>query len=362
MKKVLVTLILFLALDAALCHFFLPDLFQFEVSAILTPAEEPTLTEYVVTTETAEEILALAKHPSLLKIDATQSREYDALLQLRKLLPSCNIRWVYEFQGQFYPSDTIFLRVTDLDGLEDAIHCLPKLKKIDLIETDATIEDLDRYDAIRPGIDYVWSFRIDGFLIRTDIQVYSSQRDGTIRRLSDKDLYPLLKYCRHLRALDLAHNDVTDVSLIGELSELEALVLSDNPFTDASPLGKLSNLRYLEMAMCSKVSDFGFLYGMTKLQDLNICYANDCTSLGFLENMPDFSFGIFKYTGVSQAEFLEWSERMPEANMVYWDGDYDSFSSGWRNIDHYRQITYAFSHWRNVTLYRSIDDIEYDTD
>lgn len=361
MKKYAVILSIFLILDVALGFCFLPGLIRGEpVAASLLDIEESEPTSYTVTTETAEEILSLADYSSLREIDASQSHEYDALLALRELLPDCEIRWVYPFQGQVYSSDTEALRVSDLSGLETAIRYLPELKAIDLIGTGATVEDLDRFDAIRPGIDYSWSFLLDGVRIRTDIQVYSTQRDGSNYRFTNEDLYPLLKYCRHLRALDLGHNDLTDVSLIGNLNELEVLILADNPIADASPLGQLANLTYLEMPMCSEVPDFGFLDKLTKLRELNICYASSCTRLDFLENMPDFSFGVFKFTNVSQEDYLQWKTRLPDAAMVLWDGEYDSYSSGWRNTERYHQISYAFSHWKNVTLYRGVGDVEYD--
>ena len=46
--------------------------------------------------------------------------------RLRELLPDCEIRWEYEFQGVRYPSDTTELKVTDLTGLEDALRYLKK--------------------------------------------------------------------------------------------------------------------------------------------------------------------------------------------------------------------------------------------
>ena len=143
-----------------------------------TPEPTPPPTGWTVTTESAADILALAEIPSLQTVDATQSREYDAILQLRELRPDIDLTWNYEFQGTVYPCDTTELTVTDLTGLEDAIRYLPEVNYIDLIESDATVEDLDRYDAIRPGIFYYWSFVQKDIhwesVIRTDIQIYST--------------------------------------------------------------------------------------------------------------------------------------------------------------------------------------------
>ena len=336
-----------------------------------TPEPTPPPTSWTVTAESAADILALAKIPSLRTVDATRSREYDAILQLRELRPDIDLTWNYELQGTVYPCNTTELTVTDLTGLEDAIRYLPEVNYIDLIESNATVEDLDRYDAIRPGIFYYWSFVHKDIhwetVIRTDIQVYSTLQITAASEgfgLSDEDMYPMLKYCKKLKALDLGHNDLTDASirLIGELTDLEVLILGDNPhLTDLTPLGNLTKLTFLEIFLNHDVQDFSFLNQLTNLDMLEACYCDHLTSLDFLANMPNFKVGMFKYSGVSSEEFIKWQARLPEgAWMVFYDGDPFSCSSGWRDLLKTNQIQIAFSSWRNVVDYRRYDDVDYD--
>ena len=329
-----------------------------------TPEPTPPPTDYTITTESAEEILALANNLSLEKVDATQSREYDAILKLHEMRPSIEMTWNYEFQGKVYPSDTTELKVTDLTGLEDAIRYLPEVNYIDLIESDATVEDLDRFDAIRPGIFYYWSFVFNNILMRTDILVYSSLRNPHLgdHRFTNEELYPMLKYCKRLRALDLGHNDLTDLTLIGELSDLEVLILGDNPnLVDASPMGKLTKLHYLEFFMEPNVEDFSWLNNLVNMESLELCYAYHLTSMDFLANMPKFKIGMFKYSGILSDEFMKWYERLPEgAWMILYDGDVYSCSSGWRDVEKNHYIVYAFNAWRNLTDYRYYDDFDCD--
>ena len=336
-----------------------------------TPEPTPPPTSWTVTTESDADILDLANIPSLQTVDATQSREYDAILQLRELRPDIDLTWNYEFQGTVYPCDTTELTVTDLTGLEDAIRYLPEVNYIDLIESNATVEDLDRFDAIRPGIFYYWSFVLKDIhwesVIRTDIQIYSTLHITAASEgfgLSDEEMYPMLKYCKRLKALDLGHNDLTDASvrLIGELTDLEVLILGDNPnLTDLSPLGNLTKLTFLEVFLNHDVKDFSFLNQLTNLDMLEACYCDHLTSLDFLANMPNFKVGMFKYSGVSREEFLKWEAKLPEgAWMVFYDGDPWSCSSGWRDLLKTNQIQVAFSSWRNITDYRSYDDYDVD--
>ena len=166
----------------------------------------------VLSDESAEEILALAERSELRHIDAAASTEYDALLRLRELLPDCEIRWEYEFQGVRYPSDTTELKVTDMTGLEDALRYLPALTDVDLLEAGAKLEDLDRFDELRPDVFWLWEFTFQGWQkIRTDIRVYSSLNGYQTSRSLDY-YYPIIKYCKHLYA-DRARPDARDRGL-----------------------------------------------------------------------------------------------------------------------------------------------------
>ena len=309
--------------------------------------------------ETAEEILALADLPSLRRIDARQSTEYDALLALRERLPDCEIRWNYVYDGTTYPSDAVELKATTLRGLEEAIRCLPELRYVDLRGVEATIEDLDRLDAVRPGLFFDWVFDFEGARIRTDIPVFSTLRSGFNHRYTDEELYPILKYCRRLRALDLGFNALTDCSLIGELRELEVLILAGNPITDASPLGSLEKLSRLELQRCPKIRSFHFLEKLHAIQELNLCYDQACVDLDFLENMPAFSFGMFKFTDLDSDDFNAWVDRFPDATIILW-GSEDATDCGWQTTPRSHAIREAFVNWRHVTAYRGVGDVSYD--
>ncbi len=320
-----------------------------------TGAPERAPGEWVITGESAEEILALADKPGLRHIDATASREYEALLKLREELPDCDIDWVYEFQGVSYPSDTTELKVTDMTGLEDALRYLPALTDVDLLEAGATIEDLDRFDAIRPDIFWLWEFRFDWYKIRTDIPVYSSLL-GYKTRFDLDHYYPIVKYCKHLRALDLGHNAITDISMIGDLQELEVLILADNRITDASPIGRLHDLVFLELFMNYNIEDYSFLNELTKIKDLNLCYCKTLDHLDFLENMPDLEFAMFKRTNLTEEDLAPWREKYPDATLVYYDGNPESSGSGWRMTGRNKQIRTAFADWREIVSYEHYND------
>ncbi len=321
--------------------------------------ETPPPEEWTLSTESEDEILALAACPSLKHIDARGCVEYDALLRLRELLPDCEILWNYVYGGRTYPSDTTELTASTLQGLDDAIRYLPELETVDLRGVEADVEDLDRLDAIRPGLFFDWCFDFGEAHIRTDIQVFSTRRTGFNYRYTDEDLYPLLKYCRKLRALDLGFNAVTDLSLIGELRELEVLILAGNPIVDASPLASLDKLTYLELQRCPKIRSMHFLKSLHAIREINLCYDQACINLDFLEGMPDFCFGMFKFTDADSDDFNTWVDRFPNATIILW-GSEDSTDCGWLETQRNHDIRHAFAKWRHITAYRGVGDVDYD--
>ena len=328
-----------------------------------TPEPTPAPSSWTITDESAEEILALADMESLRQIDGRASQEYDALLTLYRLRPDCEVLWEYPFEGTLYPNTATELKAEGLEGLEDAVRYLPALTYIDVIDTPATVEDLDRLYDINPDAFYYWSFRHDGFLIRTDIEVYSSLRDAICHRFTSEEMYPMFKYCKHLKALDLGHNNLTDLTWLGKLTELEVLILADNPdLVDASPLANLTNVHYFEFFMNHKVEDFSFLNSMTKLEELNLCRTDHIGDMAFLENLPNLKFLMVKYSDCTKETFQYWEERFPEANMVFYDGNIESCASGWRDTQKNYDIRYAFANWRHVVDYEHFDDVTYDFD
>jgi Leucine-rich repeat (LRR) protein len=56
-----------------------------------------------------------------------------------------------------------------------------------------------------------------------------------------------LEYFINLKKLDLADNEITDVSPLAGLTKLELLILEDNRISDVTPLSKLTNLNKLNL-------------------------------------------------------------------------------------------------------------------
>ncbi len=323
-----------------------------------TPEPTPAPTEYTITVESAEEIAALGEISTLRHIDATASREYEALAKLRAALPECEMDWVYELNGVEYPGDTEELTVETLDGLEDALRYLPDIRFVDMLACEVTTDDIDRYMEINPDADYLWWVKFGRWVVRSDIQIFSSMRTTDNHYYTNEELYPLLHYCKKMRALDLGHNALTDLTDIGNMTDLQVLIIADNEYlTDLSPLKNLDKLYYLEMFLCINITDFSGLDGMVSMEDMNCRYCRYLDDPSFLANMPNLRMLYCANTGLGLREIAPY--RIEGCSYETASEDYSSVYHGWRATDRNIAIRHLFHHFEDVKEFISWDNIVY---
>lgn len=323
-----------------------------------TPEPTPAPTEYTITGESAEEIAALGEISTLRHIDATASREYEALAKLRAALPECEMDWVYELNGVEYPGDTEELTVETLDGLEGALRYLPDIRFVDMLACEVTPDDIDRYMEINPDADYLWWVKFGRWVVRSDIQIFSSMRTTDNHYYTNEELYPLLHYCKKMRALDLGHNALTDLTDIGNMTDLQVLIIADNEYlTDLSPLKNLDKLYYLEMFLCINITDFSGLDGMVSMEDMNCRYCRYLDDPSFLANMPNLRMRYCANTGLGLREIAPY--RIEGCSYETASEDYSSVYHGWRATDRNIAIRHLFHHFEDVKEFISWDNIVY---
>ena len=192
--------------------------------------------------------------------------------------------------GQDIPVDATFIdlgeiQAEDLDALMATLDKLPQLMRVDMFETRLTAEQMDQLAARYPGIFFGWTIRIQEHEIRTDATAFSTLHNNKAPQHTSQDFEPI-KYCKHLKALDLGHNAITDISFIKDLKELRVLILAINKIEDISVLSGLPNLEYVELFK-NKIKDISPLAGMKNVLDLNICfnYVKDYSPLDTLSSL-----------------------------------------------------------------------------
>ena len=176
------------------------------------------------------------------------------------------------------PTDTgiteLNLDRAEIDSYEafaDSLRCFPFLTHLEMNDCSLSNEQLaalrDRY----PEKGIVWTIHIRKYEIRTDSVAFSSKCPGeNTNRMSSKEVDPL-RYCTELIALDLGHNNITDLDFLRPLSNLQVLMLADSrKLSDISVIGTLTKLKYVELFM-TDVSDISPLSNLPDLCDVNLC-------------------------------------------------------------------------------------------
>ena len=331
-----------------------------------TPSPTPMPTELALTDESAEEILAYADWTQLEYVDATASREYEALRALQEALPDCRVEWLYDFGGERLNSlETTELKPDSTEGLAEALRYLPRVKTVDLLDVSVPDEEKDALMEANPGVDFLWWVRFGRWMVRSDIQVFSSLLGGSEKepRYGSNDLAPLFKYCRHLKALDLGHNNLQDLSLLGTLPELQVLILADNPWLkDISPLANLTELRYLELFACMRITDLGPLRSLTKLEDVNLCHEYMLTDPTIFDDMPNLKVCWLRGVGFTLEQKQAFIEAHPNATVEFsvYNDRLSATDGGWRATEENVAVRTAFYNYRAVTAFDYWEDIRYD--
>lgn len=330
-----------------------------------TPVPTPEPREYTLGGESAVEIAALADMESLEYIDARASREYEAIFELRKARPDCEIVWQLELFGQTIDGQSEELTVSG-DGaaeeLEEALKWLPELKKLDIKAMSLENEAAQRLIEAHPELEIVWTVNVGPWRVPSDATCFSTlQSAPPATRYTSEDFAPLFEYCTELVALDLGHNDLTDISGLTNLKKLKVLILIDNPnLEDMSPIGELEGLEYLEFFLNKKVEDMSCLSRLVNMVDLNLSYSPALDNIDFLENMPKLKRAWLRGCSIPTELWNQAKEEYPEVEFTFWHASSVSSTCGsWRADERNVAIRQAFTNWKYVSDFNSWDDISY---
>ncbi len=143
---------------------------------------------------------------------------------------------------------------------------LIRSEKLRGVSNEKVIPLIEKY----PEVEFVWMIRLGkNHYLPSNATAFSTYNrpDGGYRLKSD-EMEPI-RYCAGLKALDLGHSELTDLSFLRYFPDLELLILAQNEITDITPIGELKHLQYLEI-FGNRISDISPLANCTELLDLNI--------------------------------------------------------------------------------------------
>ncbi len=231
-------------------------------------------------------------------------------------------------------------KIDDFDTFARNLELYTALEKIEMCDTGLTNEQMETLQQKFPKVEFIWKVHLGIWSVRTDavafgVEIYKATK---YERMTSEDI-EVLKYCTKLQALDLGHQAIEDISVIGEyLTELRVLILVDNKIKDISPLANLKHLHYLE-AFVNEIWDISPLKSCTELVDLNIGYNYFLTAPVLLE-LPLLERLWLVYSNLSDAELKSIADAHPECKIV--TDDEDSVSSGWREHERYSAMIDMF--------------------
>ena len=259
-------------------------------------------------------------------------------------------------------TETLDLNNISIDNPEQvclAIELFPNIRTIEMCDCGLSNDVMQGLREEYPQIKFVWTVSFLNFKVRTDIQVFSTLADNYKRPGNTETFMPLFKYCTELRALDLGHMAITDISEIRNLKKLHTLILADNYITDISPLSELKELVYIELFV-NRISDVSPLLELPNLEDLNLCYNGRMENPTVLINCPKLNRLYISHCSLDSNEISQLRNGIP-ADCEFNYTAPNCVHSGWRTTANARntKIREAFTNWRNVKEYPTWDNIIY---
>ncbi len=293
--------------------------------------------------EVDDKITSYVKYFTNLKIVdfGNQKIDDDILKQLIDENPKIEFRYRIYIENKSYSSlishlDLAKSKIKDYDELIKKMELLPNLKSADFSNSNLSNEQLGHLRELFPGMEIHWIVHLGRWSVKTDAVSFSVLIYAyDYKRMTSKDI-EVLKYCTKLQALDLGHQAITDISVIGEyLKDLRILILADNRISDITPIKELKHLHYLELFI-NPISDITPLNDLKGLVDVNFCYCWNINDYSTLKNLPNLERVWLVGTRINGKVVNELRSVHPNAQIV--NTGAGSTNSGWRTHERYYEM------------------------
>ncbi len=247
----------------------------------------------------AEEIDNLPLFENLKEITLTNMQcTAEDFTRMKEIAPDVTFHYAFSLEKAGLPEITVDetteeldisnMEVTDVNAMKDYMLMLPKLTNLTMCDCGLTNEEMEILRDALPETKVVWMLHMQDYSMRTDVIAYSTLVMWTPvpNPITSEDAEQF-KYCTELRALDLGHQAISDLSWLQYLPELRLLILADNQVTDLTYVGTLKELRYAEFFGNYGITTWEPLRNCTKMEELNIGFVAQPKDFSFLEAMPN---------------------------------------------------------------------------
>ena len=103
-----------------------------------------------------------------------------------------------------------------LSELEQFLDQFSNLEHVDMFSIPVTAKQIEELESRYPGVTFGWTIKMAEHTVRTDQTAFSTLHFSGAETHSAATFAPL-KYCTQLRALDIGHNGVDDLSFLYDL-------------------------------------------------------------------------------------------------------------------------------------------------
>lgn len=240
----------------------------------------------------------------------------------------------------------IDLRTVSIDdagaALSEALSALPQVHRVDMTGCGLSNQEMGALQEAFPDVSFAWRLNLYTYFISADADFFIPNPDAGFVTTGIQHGPHALWYCRDLRALDLGHTGIHDISFLEVMPHLRYLILAANPINDLTLVGKLQELEWLELFQ-TYVQDLSPLLGCTALHDLNICYipATGEEILATLSQMPWLRRLWVVGCNLTYEQIDELRAALPDTEIWYATGD-ESTGGTWRLDNDYYDMRDAF--------------------
>ncbi|MBQ8200320.1 MAG: leucine-rich repeat domain-containing protein [Clostridia bacterium] len=296
----------------------------------------------------------LEKHPEITEVDLMSITL--STKNMTTLLSSCpNVTFLWKVKlgnGTFDTTDTVMDLDTPkgevkLSEIAAALDCLPNIERVIMNKYSPSLDGMANYLLKKyPDVQFDWTLNwliCSGRRIhlRSDATAFSTAKGRQDPRYTSAQIWERLQYFPDLLAIDVGHNNVSDLSFLTNFPNLKRLICIDSkkPVTDISALAELKELEYIELFM-QNITDISALADHTKLLDLNLCH-NNITDLSPLYSCTSLERLHISYNPrLTAEEVAKLQEKLP--NCVIETETYQSTGAGWREHPRYDILIKSF--------------------
>ena len=297
----------------------------------------------------------LAAHPEITTVDLTGvSLSTANKAKLATACPEVHFIWTVKVGNATISSEDTVMDLdtpkgeAKLSQIAQALDALPGIERVIMNKYRPSLNGMRDYLLTKhPDVWFDWT--LDWLIcngrrvrLRSDATAFSTLKGRQDPRYTAPQIWERLQHFPHLLAIDVGHNNVSDLSFLANFPGLRRLICIDSKkhVTDISVLAQLPDLEYIELFM-QDITDISALANHENLLDLNLCH-NNITDLTPLYSCPNLErLWISCNPNLTQEEIDALQAVLPDC--VIETESYESTGAGWRDHERYPILVESFA-------------------